>query len=696
MRRKCGGGDEEDQGGGGEGGDDTVERLSRDFDSSLCICEDTFKNTSTSGRNEPATYAKSVIEALREIIVWPQIYGDIAEALVRERSGDEVDVLSVDAEGVKELNVKSNTNKECSINKSNVTAAFQWRWPHGALLHGPAGVGKTYAVRTVAREVIRNDLNAGESDANTTSKGAHVIVVTPEMISGNYVGDSENKIKQIFQQAKDLSREAALAVQASPSEIGPPPVIILLENVDVICPPRNSMMQHEARLVAQLLLLLDSLNDDFVVRSSLGKAQSDGEDLEENHDAFISGGRVVVIATTDKPNCVDEALRRPGRLEKEISFHMPDVKQRLDILLQSTTKLPLHTKHSPHTNKDSIEDEWVDFNSIAQSCTGYTAADLRALTREALTSAIKRCRGHGEELLVIASDFWKARDVIPPSVSRTLTSDFRPVSWSDIGGVDNAKKILKQSLLWPLSHPSTFKRLGIRPPRGILLYGPPGCSKTSLALCGATAASVPFFQLDCASLYSMWVGEGESRLRELFRQARLAAPSIIFMDEIDAALPKRNFSGRSDSADHGNAGMRLLTTLLTEIDGLDSNKVDGVVLLAATNRPWDIDPALMRPGRIDIHCFVPLPDLRGRHEILKLAAKDMPIKDTKDTLRLVSERTDLYSGAELISLCREAAMNAIRNGSDEIDSDHFNEALRDLPPSTTLAQLESYKNFQSK
>ena len=253
---------------------------------------------------------------------------------------------------------------------------------------------------------------------------------------------------------------------------------------------------------------------------------------------------------------------------------MPDATQRARILRGAARRLPLRAAVD---GPDA-----VDVDEIAASCTGYTAADLSALVREALISAMRRQRAGpgGASLAVSAADFAFARGRVPPSVSRSASSELRKMRWEEIGGMEEAKRTLERSLLWPLVHPAAFARLGVRPPRGILLYGPPGCAKTSLALCAATAAGVPFFHLDCASLYSMWVGEGEARLREVFRQARLAAPSIVFMDEIDSALPRRTFGGGGGGgADHGDAGMRLLTTLLTEIDGLDSGRVEGVVLL---------------------------------------------------------------------------------------------------------------------
>lgn len=396
----------------------------------------------------------------------------------------------------------------------------------------------------------------------------------------------------------------------------------------------------------------------------------------------------------------------------QIAFPMPDVKQRIRILRRATRKLPLH---SAIQGGDA-----VDIDEIAMSCTGYTAADLSALVREALISAMRRHRAApaGGSLEVLNSDFTFARGRIPPSVSRSASSELRKMRWEEIGGMAEAKRALERSLLWPLMHPSAFSRLGVRPPRGILLYGPPGCAKTSLALCGATAANVPFFHLDCASLYSMWVGEGEARLREVFRQARFAAPSIVFMDEIDSALPKRTFSGSGGGADHGDAGMRLLTTLLTEIDGLDSGRVEGVVLLAATNRPWDIDPALMRPGRIDVRCFVGPPDEEGRMAALRIATQGMPIRNAQASdasdfssetveeapsreeietvLRHVSKHTELYSGAELVALVREAAMGAIRRGTPAVLRSDFDAALRSSVPSTTEEMLQHFRDFETR
>ena len=679
-------------------------------------------------RDEGEEEEDGVLQALREVIVWPQKYASIVRS---EKRGAEA------GEGGEER-------------RSGVVG---FRWPHGVLLHGPAGVGKTSAVRRVAREVHRHRGDEDEDDDTGSQRiGAEVFEVPPEALGGEFVGDSERRLRETFATARAAARKAVAEWEAAgaPSSVGPAPSILLLENVDALCPPRNSAMQHETRVVAQMLLLLDSLNadegddedDDGSEDDENGKQQEQQQQQEEKNEedqqrydanghtgsSYNGGGnhdeagktheprtgaaRVVVIATTEKPNAIDDALRRPGRLEREVAFPMPNVARRTAILTRLTHAMPLR-------------DDGIDVRGIAASCTGYTAADLAALAREAFISALKRSTAEdrrattsttvsedsgadraslspNSSLEVCASDFERARERVPPSVSRSSASELRQMRWEEVGGMDEAKKLLQQSLLWPLKHAPSFARLGIRPPRGILLYGPPGCAKTSLALCGATEAAVPFFHLDCASLYSMWVGEGEARLRETFRQARLAAPSIVFLDEIDAALPRRNFGGggggggADGGADHGNAGMRLLTTLLTEIDGLDSGRVEGVVLLAATNRPWDIDPALMRPGRIDVHCFVPPPDEKGRRDILHVATKAMPVDDASDLLCEVSRRTDLYTGAELVAVCREAAMHAMRRGADAITMHDFEHALHESAPSTTKAAIDEFLHFGAR
>uniref|UniRef100_A0A0D9ZMP3 AAA+ ATPase domain-containing protein n=1 Tax=Oryza glumipatula TaxID=40148 RepID=A0A0D9ZMP3_9ORYZ len=390
---------------------------------------------------------------------------------------------------------------------------------------------------------------------------------------------------------------------------------------------------------------------------------------------------LVVVASATRVDAIESALRRPGRFDSEIEVTVPTAEERFEILKLYTKNLHLG--------------ECVDLQSVAASCNGYVGADLQALCREAARRAYGRLSSSSESenvLTLIMEDLESAKSVAKNSVTRGVTKEIPAVSWDDIGGLKAVKKKLQQAVEWPIKHAASFDRLGISPIRGVLLHGPPGCSKTTLAKAAAHAAQASFFSLSGAELYSKYVGEGEALLRRTFQMARLASPSIIFFDEADAIAPKRT-GPSGNSSGNATVGERLLSTLLTEMDGLEL--ATGIIVLAATNRPNAIDAALLRPGRFDMVLYVPPPDAEGRYEILRIHTRKMPLGDDVDLWK-VAERTELFTGADLEGLCREAGMAALRESlrSERFvcDDIHFQAALRSLRPSLTQSVVDEYSN----
>ncbi|KAL0372513.1 UNVERIFIED_CONTAM: Cell division control protein 48B [Sesamum calycinum] len=376
-------------------------------------------------------------------------------------------------------------------------------------------------------------------------------------------------------------------------------------------------------------------------------------------------------------DAIDPALRRAGRFDAEVEVSTPNEYERCQILKLYTKKLPL--------------DPGVDLEAIAASCKGYVGADIEALCREATMSALSKSSDvhqDGGNCLITIDDWKHARSVVGPSITRGVTVEIPKVSWEDIGGLKDLKKKLQQAVEWPLKHSSAFSRLGVSPIRGILLHGPPGCSKTTLAKAAACAAQAFFFSLSGAELYSMYVGEGEALLRNTFRKASLAAPGIIFFDEADVVAAKRGGSSSGSSI----VGERLLSTLLTEMDGLEQAK--GILVLAATNRPHAIDAALMRPGRFDLVLYVPPPDLEARCEILRVHTRNMKVDGDVD-LQQIAQDTELFTGAELEGLCREAGIVALREdiSATVVCNRHFQTVMRSLRPALTREEIESYASF---
>ncbi|XP_076888686.1 cell division control protein 48 homolog B-like [Bidens hawaiensis] len=500
------------------------------------------------------------------------------------------------------------------------------KWPRGLLLYGPPGTGKTSLVRAVVREC-----------------DAHLIVLSPHSVHRAHAGESEKVLRDAFSEA------------SSHINLGKPSVIFI-DEIDAICPRRDSRKQQDIRVASQLIMLMDS------------SATS------------TSGANVVVVASTNRVDALDPALRRSGRFDAEIEVTTPNEEERLQILKLYTTKVPL--------------DPSVNLEVIAALCNGYVGADLEALCREAAMCATKRCSNANEEANAcsLLMDDWNiARSIVGPSITRGVTAEIPKVSWDDIGGLHDLKKKLKQAVEWPLKHSEAFSRLGVSPMRGILLHGPPGCSKTTLAKAAAHAAQASFFSLSGAELFSMYVGEGEALLRNTFHRARLVAPSIIFFDEADVVAAKRG-TGSSGST---TVGERLLSTLLTEMDGLEEAK--GILVLAATNRPHAIDAALMRPGRFDLALYVPPPDLEARYEILRVHTRGMKI-DPDVNLKKIAQETERFTGAELEGLCREAGIVTLREEitATVVHNRHFETVKSLLNPALTSQEIDSYASYMNK
>jgi transitional endoplasmic reticulum ATPase len=500
--------------------------------------------------------------------------------------------------------------------------------PKGVLLHGPPGCGKTLLARAVANE----------AEANFFS------INGPEIMSKFY-GESEARLREIFQQAQ----------QNAPS-------IIFIDELDAIAPKREEVTgEVERRVVAQLLALMDGLS---------------------------GRGNVIVIGATNRPGALDPALRRPGRFDREIEIGVPDKRGRYEILQIHTRGMPL------------AED--VDLKKLSEMTHGYTGADLAALCRETAMKALRRYLPQInleeerippsvlEQMEVKMEDFINAYKEVTPTAMREVYIEVPTVHWDDIGGLEEVKEELKEAVEWPLKNPEVFKRLGINPPKGILLYGPPGCGKTLLARAVATESEANFITIKGPEVFSKWVGESEKAIREVFRKARMAAPAVIFFDEIDSLVPRRGL-GFADSG----VTERVISQLLTEMDGILT--LEDVVVIAATNRPDIIDSAVLRPGRFDRLIYVPEPDEKTRLQIFKIHTKNMPLaKDVNlEQLAAISKN---YSGADIEALCREAAMHALRRdiNAKEVTMADFQEAFKKIGPSIMPDMEKWYKSFMQQ
>ena len=499
--------------------------------------------------------------------------------------------------------------------------------PKGVLLHGPPGTGKTMIAKAVATEV-----NAHFKSING-----------PEIIS-KYYGESEKQLREIFDEAAENS-----------------PAIIFIDEIDSICPKREDVSgEVERRVVAQMLTLMDGMQ---------------GRD------------NVVVIGATNRRDALDPALRRPGRFDREIEIGVPDRDGREEIMDVHTRQMPI---------SEDFEINWVLDNTY-----GFVGADLAALVREAAMRALRRYLPEIEleeetippevleKMEVRMNDFKEAIKDVEPSALREIYVEIPEVTWEEVGGLHEVKDRLKESVEWPLTQPELFEHFGIKPPRGIVLFGAPGTGKTLLAKAIANEAQANFISIKGPELISKWVGESERAIREIFKKAKQSSPAIIFLDEFESIASMRSSNSDGSGSDVSN---RVVNQLLASMDGVES--LDGVIIVAATNRPEMIDPALLRSGRFERVLHVPPPDLGARESIFSIHSEGMPL--SKFSLKDIMGGLDGFTGADIEAVCREAALICMRAKKKKVTKSHFEEAIKRVRPTVTPEMLDYYQKMETR
>ena len=605
-----------------------------------------------------------IITEQTEVVFNPEAV-EVKEELVPEVSYEDIGGLGDEVKKVREM-------VELPLKHPEIFERLGIEAPKGVLLHGPPGTGKTLLAKAVANET-----------------NSHFILINGPEIMSKYYGQSEENLRKKFEEAEKNA-----------------PSIIFIDEIDAIASKREEMRgEVERRVVAQLLALMDGLK---------------------------SRGKVVVIAATNVPNILDPALRRPGRFDREIEIGVPSKEGRLNIL-------KIHTRNMPLGKKVNLKD-------LAAITHGFVGADVSALAKEAAMIVLRRIfpdlrlqeeepipKDILEKLRITQKDFKEALKVVRPSALREVLVEIPNIKWADIGGLEGAKQELIEAVEWPIKFPDSFKRLGVNPPKGILLYGAPGTGKTLLAKAVANESQANFILVKGPELLSKWVGESEKAVREVFKKARQVSPCIIFFDEIDSLAPKRGMS--SDS----HVSERVVNQMLTEMDGLE--EMHDVVILAATNMSDMVDTALMRPGRFDRMILTPIPDEKTRLQIFKVHTQGMPLKGvgkninnsektkkvnnvaskmefdeaiqeeesekkSKENIKIDSkreeflsglvEKTEGYVGSDIESVCREAAIFALRESmeSKEITLKHFEKALEKVPPSVDKDVEKAYEEIR--
>ncbi|WP_457751717.1 CDC48 family AAA ATPase [Thermococcus sp.] len=628
---------------------------------------------------------------------------EVSEKPVKEVSkAAALGVTYEDIGGLKDVIQKVREMIELPLKHPEIFEKLGIEPPKGVLLYGPPGTGKTLLAKAVANEA-----------------NAHFIAINGPEIMSKYYGESEERLREVFKEAEENA-----------------PAIIFIDEIDAIAPKREETHgEVEKRVVSQLLTLMDGLK---------------------------SRGKVIVIGATNRPDAIDPALRRPGRFDRELEVGVPDKQGRKEILQIHTRGMPIEpefrrgrvieileelerndayresaeralmkvkdakSEEIPEILKgvderlyEEVKARLIDalLEELAEVTHGFVGADLAALAREAAMAALRRLINEGkidfdaehipkevlEELRVTRKDFYEALKMVEPSALREVLLEVPNVHWEDIGGLEDVKQELREAVEWPLKYPEAFMGLGITPPKGILLYGPPGTGKTLLAKAVANESEANFIAIKGPEVLSKWVGESEKNIREIFRKARQAAPTVVFIDEIDAIAPRRG-------TDVNRVTDRLINQLLTEMDGIQENS--GVVVIAATNRPDIIDPALLRPGRFDRLILVPAPDEKARLEIFKVHTRKVPLAEDV-SLEELAKRTEGYTGADIEAVVREAAMLAMRRALEEgiirpgmkadeirgkvkVMMKDFEEALEKIGPSVGEETMRYYKQMQEQ
>lgn len=567
------------------------------------------------------TAPKGIVQINDDTIV------EMKEEPVREGEVLTPTVTYEDIGGLKEELMKVREMIELPLKHAELFERLGIDPPKGVLLYGPPGTGKTLIAKAVANEA-----------------GANFYSIQGPEIMSKYYGQSEERLREKFEEAQKNA-----------------PSVLFIDELDSIAPKREEVTgEVERRVVAQLLTLMDGLS---------------------------GRGQVIVIGATNRDEAIDPALRRPGRFDREIEIGVPDRGGRKEIL-------QIHSRGMPIEGSEDDRDRLL--SELADVTHGFVGADVASLAREAAMKALRRYLPEIdldkpipaeslEKMRVIPEDFKSALKEVEPSAMREVLVEIPRVTWNDVGGLGDIKMKLREAVEMPLKDPDAFKRLGIRPPRGILLYGPPGSGKTLLAKAVANESEANFISIKGPEVMSKWVGESEKAVRMIFKKAKQVAPCIVFLDELDAIAHRRGFDNDSGVSE------RVVNQLLTSMDGLET--LEGVVVIGATNRPDMVDPALLRTGRFDRILLVPAPDKAARLEVLRVHTATMPLEGVD--LDELAEELDGYTGADIEGLCREAAMTALREnkGAKKVTMMHFQEGMKVVRPSLDEETIKFYEGL---